>query len=47
MQRLGEAARTAAALGGEVLPEQWTGPGFDVQNAVDPEGNIFQVREVL
>lgn len=42
---LQQASQTAAALGGEVLPEQWSGPGFIVCNAVDPEGNIFQVRE--
>ncbi|MCW1984285.1 putative enzyme related to lactoylglutathione lyase [Xanthomonas arboricola] len=42
---IAEAAAKAAALGGEVLPEQWQGPGFRVCNAVDPEGNIFQVRE--
>lgn len=42
---LAEATRTAAALGGEVLPEEWQGPGFRVRNAVDPEGNIFQLRE--
>lgn len=42
---LARAAEVAAALGGEVLPEQWRGPGFVVRNAVDPEGNIFQVRE--
>ena len=40
-----EAAAKAPALGGEVLPEQWRGSGFRVCNAVDPEGNIFQVRE--
>jgi predicted enzyme related to lactoylglutathione lyase len=40
------AARSvAAALGGEVFVEQWKGPGFTVCNAMDPEGNIFQVRE--
>lgn len=39
------AAGTAGALGGEVLPEEWMGPGFRVRNAVDPEGNIFQLRE--
>lgn len=42
---LAEAAAKAPALGGEVLPEQWQGPGFRVCNAVDPEGNIFQLRE--
>lgn len=42
---LAAAHATAASLGGEVLPEQWRGPGFVVRNAVDPEGNIFQLRE--
>ena len=42
---LEHATSTAASLGGEVLPEQWRGPGFVVHNAVDPEGNIFQVRQ--
>lgn len=39
------AAESAHALGGQVVPEQWHGPGFVVRNACDPEGNIFQVRE--
>lgn len=40
------AARAAAAsLGGEVFSEQWRGPGFVACNAMDPEGNVFQVRE--
>lgn len=42
---LAQATVSAASLGGEVLPEKWRGPGFVVCNAVDPEGNIFQVRE--
>lgn len=42
---LAAASQAASSLGGEVLPEQWRGPGFVVSNAVDPEGNIFQVRE--
>ena len=42
---LAQAGETAAALGGAVWPEQYRGPGFIVCNAVDPEGNIFQVRE--
>ena len=44
---LADASRTAAAHGGEVLAQQWHGPGFVVRNAVDPEGNIFQLREPL
>lgn len=35
----------AAALGGEILPAQWRGPGFVACNAVDPEGNVSQLRE--
>jgi len=42
---IAEAMAKAPALGGEVLPEQWQGPGFRVCNAIDPEDNIFQVRE--
>jgi predicted enzyme related to lactoylglutathione lyase len=34
-----------STLGGVVFPEQWAGPGFNVRNACDPEGNVFQVRE--
>ena len=39
------ARELAAHLGGEVLSESWQGPGFNVCNAMDPEGNVFQVRE--
>lgn len=42
---LSAAENAARELGGEVLPEQWQGPGFIVRNAVDPEGNIFHIRE--
>ena len=35
----------ASTLGGNVFPEQWAGLGFKAQNACDPEGNVFQVRE--
>ncbi|HJU84835.1 MAG TPA: VOC family protein [Holophagaceae bacterium] len=34
-----------SSLGGIVFPEQWQGPGFMVNNACDPEGNVFQVRQ--
>lgn len=41
-----EQARTVVTtLGGEILPGRWQGPGFTVCNVVDPEGNIFQLRE--
>ncbi|MFP7723627.1 VOC family protein [Lysobacter sp. A3-1-A15] len=42
---LSEAQAVAESHGGQVLAEQWRGPGFIVRNAVDPEGNIFQLRE--
>jgi predicted enzyme related to lactoylglutathione lyase len=42
---LATARTTAAEHGGEVGHENWRGPGFTVCNAVDPEGNVFQLRE--
>ena len=42
---LNEARSVANDLGGEVFSESWQGPGFVVCNAMDPEGNVFQVRE--
>lgn len=42
---LAVAQASARAMGGDVLPEQWHGPGFVVRNACDPEGNLFQVRQ--
>lgn len=35
----------AADLGGMILDRVYHGPGFQVCNACDPEGNIFQVRQ--
>lgn len=32
------------ARGGASLPGRWSGPGFTVCNACDPEGNIIQLR---
>lgn len=43
--KLTTASVLATALGGEVMAERWAGPGFIAANAVDPEGNIFQIRE--
>ncbi|MGL4251700.1 MAG: VOC family protein [Aeromonas sp.] len=37
----------AADLGGGLQPQQWSGPGFVLRNAFDPEGNILQLRELL
>lgn len=42
---IADARATARRLGGDVFEEYWPGPGFTVCNAMDPEGNVFQVRE--
>ena len=35
------------AHGGQLWEQSWQGPGFRVCNAMDPEGNLFQLREPL
>jgi hypothetical protein len=30
-----------------VFDERWQGPGFAACNAMDQEGNVFQLRETL
>lgn len=42
---LSAARSIARTLGGEVFNENWRGPCFVACNAMDPEGNVFQVRE--
>lgn len=44
---IAEAASVAQAMGGQVFDERWQGPGFAVCNAMDSEGNVFQLRETL
>lgn len=44
---LADAGATAASLGGALFDERWQGPDFIVCNAMDPEGNVFQVRELV
>ena len=44
---MAEAAVVAEELGGQVFDERWKGPGFAVCNAMDCEGNVFQLRENL
>ena len=44
---LSESQRLAATVGGEVFDETWEGDGFLARNGRDPEGNIFQVRELV
>ena len=40
-----QARSLATSLGGSVMEHIYQGPGFTACNAVDPEGNIFHVRE--
>jgi len=47
VQSIDKARETANQLGGQVLPEIWDGPGFVACNALDPEGNVFQIRESI
>lgn len=42
---LAAAEALASALGGGFLPGRWQNPVFVACNAVDPEGNLFQLRE--
>ncbi|MCU0565927.1 MAG: hypothetical protein MUF49_04950 [Oculatellaceae cyanobacterium Prado106] len=44
---LAEASVIMRNLGGELLEQEWTGPGFRVRNGYDLEGNIFQLREAV
>lgn len=41
---LDDAGERIAALGGVLFDERWHGPGFVAANAMDPEGNVLQVR---
>lgn len=42
---LAVAGALAARQGGQLFEtERWRGPGFTVVNAMDPEGNVFQLR---
>jgi len=44
--RLDAAQAAALPRGGRLFEQEcWTGPGFRVCNAMDPEGNVFQLRE--
>ncbi|MCS4293953.1 putative enzyme related to lactoylglutathione lyase [Comamonas sp. BIGb0152] len=42
---LADAGAQAASLGGALLQDAWAGPGFRACNAMDCEGNVFQLRE--
>ena len=44
---MAQAQEAATRLGGQVFDESWQGPGFVVRNAMDCEGNVFQLREHL
>lgn len=39
------AHNTVASLGGVVHGQVWQGAGFTACNAMDPEGNVLQIRE--
>ncbi|MCV2367917.1 VOC family protein [Roseateles oligotrophus] len=39
------AASRARSLGGDLFGPVYAGPGFQMRNAYDPEGNVFQLRE--
>lgn len=45
VESLAEAEVLARQLGGFVFGPTWDGPGFQVRNACDPEGNILQLRQ--
>lgn len=40
------AERQVESCGGRVLGPVWPGPGLNVRNVCDPEGNIIHLREV-
>lgn len=44
---LGAAREKAAALGGRLQPatEEWSARGFRACEGIDPEGNVFQLRQ--
>lgn len=42
---LDQVTSTLEQLGGRWAAPAWPGPGFTARNAVDTEGNVFQLRE--
>jgi len=44
--RLADAQASAERLGGRVCGPVWPGPGMQVCNVCDPEGNIVHLREL-
>lgn len=47
VDRIETTRQLARKLGGDVFDENWQGPGFIVCNAMDCEGNVFQLRETV
>lgn len=45
VQSLDSARNSAGEYNGEIFNETWDGPGFIACNGIDPEGNVFQIRE--
>jgi hypothetical protein len=49
VKSLSEAREIATALGGQLRPqnEEWEARGFRACEAIDPDGNVIQFREVV
>ena len=47
VESLAVANQRLIELWGKTMPEVWSNPLFSVCNAIDPEGNIFQLREFV
>ena len=47
VESLKETTKKITEYGGRVLDERWEGPGCIACNAVDPDGNLFQLRANL
>lgn len=45
VQSLKDAEMAVEQYGGKVLGPVWPGPGMNVRNVCDPEGNILHLRE--
>ena len=45
VKSIASAKDLAKKMGGEVFAGTWDGPGFIACNAMDPEGNVIQLRE--
>ncbi len=46
VESLDRCAEHAASTGGRLFEQTWHWRGFRLRNGCDPEGNIFQLREI-